>query len=348
MFTLGLVLITGCGQSSKNYNTADSNVDISKENGFDTSKYSVDGEVYEEKVEEAKEAVIEETDLKGTGENESTKVQVDTKTQTEQKLIKNVNLTMDTTEFDHAVQELNSKVERYGGYIETSEFFNYPNSRRAYSITARIPQIKLDSFLAIVNQMSDLKLRKKSETTQDITLNYYDAKEHQKTLKEEQKRLLELLKTADNLKYIIQLEEKLSDLRYQIGSYESQIRLYDNLVNYSTVTMHVSEVEHVTMKEDDSVLERMGSGLSDSLYRIKTGGIDCAVWVVSKLPYLVFVSILLVIVVRFGRRMYKKRKKAHNGFGIDLVKNQREETLEEHQEEHQDEHQEERNEENKK
>lgn len=69
---------------------------------------------------------------------------------------------------------------------------------------------------------------------------------HKKALETEQERLLALLEKAENVEDIITIENRLSDVRYELENYESQIRLLDNQIDYSTVYVDISEVSRVT------------------------------------------------------------------------------------------------------
>ena len=62
----------------------------------------------------------------------------------------------------------------------------------------------------------------------DVTLRYVDVDSHKKALETEQERLLALLEKAENVEDIITIENRLSDVRYELENYESQIRLLDN------------------------------------------------------------------------------------------------------------------------
>ena len=75
------------------------------------------------------------------------------------------------------------------------------------------------------------------------------------SLQTEYDRLLELLAQAESVDSLISLEARLSDVRYQLESYKSQLRTYDNLVDYSTVSISVSQVLRVTSPEEKSAWE---------------------------------------------------------------------------------------------
>ena len=66
---------------------------------------------------------------------------------------------------------------------------------------------------------------------------------HKKALLAEQESLLSMMEQAESIEDIIAINEQLTDVRYQIESMESQLRTYDNQVDYSTVNLYIDEVE---------------------------------------------------------------------------------------------------------
>ena len=214
------------------------------------------------------------------------------------KLIRSVSLDMETLEFESFISALQQKVAATGGYIESSDIsgnsYNYSHNRYA-SFTCRIPSAKLDSFLADVGGMGNVT--SSYEKQDDVTLNYVDTEARITSLQTEYDRLLELLAQAENVDTIISLEARLSDVRYQLESYKSQLRTYDNLVDYSTVTLSLSEVKRVTAPEEEGVRARIQSDFSDNLYSVGTGLVDFFVWFVANIPYFAVIAVIVLIIV---------------------------------------------------
>jgi hypothetical protein len=137
-----------------------------------------------------------------------------------------------------------------------------------------------------------------------------DTETHIKTLEIEQERLLELLEKADDLEYIIRLEQRLSEVRYNIESYKSRLRTYDDKITYSTVRIYVYEVERVKEKAPETLWERISNGWADTMYDISEGAQDFLVWFVINLPYLVFwAAVIVVVVVVLKKKSAKRRAK---------------------------------------
>ena len=128
-----------------------------------------------------------------------------------------------------------------------------------------------------------------------------------KTLEIEQERLLALLEKADDLESIILLEQRLSEVRYQMESYQSKLRTYNDRITYSTVYIYIREVNRVTEKEPETVWERIRNGWADTIYDITTGTQDFLVWFVVNLPYLLFWGVVVVVLVVVLKKKTKKR-----------------------------------------
>ncbi len=228
------------------------------------------------------------------------------------KLIRTVGLTVETTEFDTLLGNIRQTVESDGGYIEQSDvqgssMSSSDSSRYAY-LTVRVPSQKLDEFLSKMAEQSNITNR--SENVQDVTLQYTDVESRKKSLTIEQERLWELLEQADSVESIIALESRLSEIRYQLEGFESQLRTYDNQVDYSTVHIDIHEVKVFTPTDPDSVLTRIQKGFKRNLEGVGTGFVDLFVWFVSSLPviavFLVLLAAVLSVIFALTRRGRKR------------------------------------------
>ena len=172
---------------------------------------------------------------------------------TQDKIIKYVDMDVETLDFDELVSNINQQIKSLNGYVEKSRItgnsYYDSHSRRFAEIIARIPKDHLDDFVNTVNEKANVI--SSNEYSENVTLKYYDIESHKKALEIEQERLFELIEEADNLENIITLESRLSNIRYQLQNYGTQLRTYDNLVDYSTVTLNLYEVERITPVEEE-------------------------------------------------------------------------------------------------
>lgn len=291
-----ILILTGC---SSNMSTKDS---ASNQQGM-TEQISDVNEVTTETAEsDGGENISSENNLTSSNETAATKVSANN-----QKLIKDVSLQAETKTFDELLDCINQTIEKLDGYTETSEItgssYEYENNRYA-NLKVRIPSNKLNQFVLVVKDNANIT--NKSESTTDVTLKYVDMESHVSALRTEQESLLTILEAATKLDDIIKVQSQLTQVRYEIESYESQLRTYDNLVSYSTITLEINEVSRETKVETKSFLENIKSRLSDNLYKIGQGFQGFIIWFISSVPYFLIWACILVPCFLILRKLYKK------------------------------------------
>lgn len=220
-----------------------------------------------------------------------------------------MSLTAETENLTDAMGLLAEKIQESGGYVESQSIsgtaVNSGRSPSAY-ITVRIPAEQLDSFVEDVSGMTNVV--SSSRYVEDITLRYTDTEGRVKALQTEEARLLELMEQAETMSDLLEIEERLTEVRYQLENYTSTLRLYDNQVDYATLDLTLREVEKFTPPEKQGFWQKVTSGLADSIVDLGQGMVDFVAWVLIELPYLVLVGLLGWLVVLLTRRSIKKRR----------------------------------------
>lgn len=271
VMALGMSL-TACGSSSKSYDGAMTESMNSAEGNSGNDLY-YDDEYYEEsKMETSSESVA-----------------------TNRKLIKTVNLTAETYEFDKLVSAIEAKVNLLGGYMESSSIHTRYDNLQYGDFVIRIPERNMDKFVTEVAEISNITGRDSSQ--KDVTLSYVDLESHKKALRAEEESLLRLLESAQSIDDIITLQSRLSDIRYEIESIESQLRTMDNLVDYATVYLDVEEVETYTPVEEPTMGERIRTGFNNSLKDIGNGFKNLFVFLIINSPFLLIWAVIIVVAV---------------------------------------------------
>ena len=298
---LMLLSVVGCGSAAK------------LESAMGTADYAV---------EETAPAAPMEPMMEEAAEMESTSMitsenGIESVSQNSRKLIKTVYLNMQTKEFDAVLEGLTAKVGELGGYIENSSIngssYYYKTTRYA-SFKLRIPSAQLDEFVNVVGELGNVT--QKDESVEDVTLQYVDTESRKKALEVEQDRLLELLSQAENMEDLLAIESKLSEVRYQLENYGSQLRLLDNQIDYSTV--HVDEVERITETKERTFFEEISDRFNDSLYDVGRGLRSFTIGFIGSLPVLAVWAILLVAFGFILKKLLsgKRREKRERKFRI--------------------------------
>lgn len=223
------------------------------------------------------------------------------------KLIKRVDLTIRTETFDEYLSALDAAVVSSRGYVEYSDIGGTTQKWAQY--TVRIPVEHLDSFLEAISQKG--VIAGKSTSQEDVTLQYVDTEAHVTALRTEEESLLRLLEQAESVEDIISIQDRLSGVRYEIESYESQLRTYDNLVDYATVTLYVDETSHVQEAPvSDSVWGQIGANLKENFYGIGQFFRGLFIVLVSALPFFLLIAVILLPILYFTVFRPRKKRKA--------------------------------------
>ncbi len=247
--------------------------------------------------------------VSGSGNEESTPEE------NPEKIIYSSDVTVETTAFDDSLQQLNALVERFGGWVESSSIngANYydlsrgRSSARSASYTLRIPSANFD---ALMNDLSTLGNVPYSHVyTENVTAQYYDVQARLTAYQTQEARLLELMEKAETVEDVITIEERLSELRYEIESLQSTLRNWDRRVSYSSVYLQINEVREYT-PETPVVLsfgERLSRAFSGGLRAVGEFFRDALLWLVEALPALVLLAAIVSIVTLLIRRGIRRR-----------------------------------------
>lgn len=280
-FCMVIMCFTACGSKGHNQKTAD----------------GASGYVTEDSVE------MESTDEEFNATSTSTGAVTDNR-----KIIEKIEMTLQTKTFDDLVLDIETKIKALGGYVESSEItgreVDSNNNRRA-NFTVRIPKEKSEEFSTFVSKTSVVIRR--AVTTEDITLTYVDTESRLEVLKAEKESLEKLLTTASSVEDIIIVREKLTTVIQDIEAYSSRLRTFDNLVDYTTITLTVQEVERTKVVEKQNAWQQIGTNLANNFANLWNGIVDIFVFAVSSIPYLIIPAVAVVALI-FGLKIAKSKK----------------------------------------
>lgn len=226
------------------------------------------------------------------------------------KWIITVNMDAETEDLDVLLNALDEKISALGGFVEDQRIYNgsrYANRRyRNANLTVRIPADKVDNFTDAVGEISNVVSNEKN--LEDITLTYVSTESRVKALETEEARLLELLAKAEDMKDLLTIEERLTEVRYQLENAASRLRVYDNQVEFATIHLSIEEVQQYTPVAEKTVWERISDGFANSLENLGEGITDFFVWVVVNSPYLLLWGVILGGVVFLLLKLRRKKK----------------------------------------
>lgn len=228
---------------------------------------------------------------------------------TEEKIIKTVDLSIQTKEYEAYLAALTANVTKVGGYVENSTnhmgSFYSENSNRSSTYVVRIPADSLDEFLAGAEEKG--KITRKTESQENVTLEYVDLESRINAYKTERTTLTGLLEKAESLEDVLSIQERLSEVNYQIETYTAQMRVLENRIGYSTVTLNIDEVERVT-EEKPTLGSRIKNTFLDNLDELGEALEDFVVSFIGGLPLILPAVACIVVAILIIRKIIRKRR----------------------------------------
>ena len=215
------------------------------------------------------------------------------------KLIRRARLQVQTETFDQAAQALEDLVAQCGGYFERASVeggsLRNQKANRYGDYTIRLPQDQFDAFLGRTGELGYVVSQ--SETSENVSQQYYDTEARLKAQRTKQERLLALLEKADSMETIVALEDALSDVEYEIESLTTTLNQYDSLISFSTVDLTLEEVGSITTTpgERDSLGQRMAAGVRTSFQGLVSGGQTLLVWLAYNLVLVLAVAVIAAV-----------------------------------------------------
>jgi len=227
-----------------------------------------------------------------------------------QKLIRTVSVEAETDDLDASLSTLASRISAMGGYVEDQTIRSNASGSRYASMTIRVPVDQMDSFVTYIRDQSNVTYY--TESAEDVTLQYVATESRIAALETERERLMDLMAKAEDMSDLLMIEQRLTDVLTELEQVQSQLRVYDNLVDYGTIHLSLSQVKEYTPVEEQDVWQRIGSGFMDGLENLGNGCVELFVMIVVAIPYLIpigLISVVIILVVRNHRKKKAQKEK---------------------------------------
>lgn len=221
------------------------------------------------------------------------------------KLIVNGYMNVETANFDETIEILNRNVEEYGGYIQSSSINAYSANGRFFDATIRIPADKYQDFINKAKENGNVTYY--NESVEDITETYSDLQARLKSLKSEEEKVLKFYDQATNLEELMSVEARLTDIRYQIDSIETNIKNYDLLVNYSTLNISIQETKVYTNTKT-SFFSRIGMAFSNGFTNFVEAVQDLFVGIVYNIWTILIIAVVVIVAIIVIKKIRNKNK----------------------------------------
>ncbi len=232
-------------------------------------------------------------------------------------IIRDAQITVDVASLDTFSSHLSSLVEKYGGYFSQSSINDYTNewdTSRNADFTIRIPAKSLDDFLGLIGGEGSITY--KNITAEDVSLEYVDIEAKITSLETEKNKLTELLRKAENVTDTIQIEERISNVQYELDSNERRRRLLADRVAYSTVNIEAVEERYVA----HPIRKAFEINFQEKLVEGMENAVRTFVDIITAIPVIIIVTAFVLLFLFIVSRIWKVIFRSKNpGFRYMMV-----------------------------
>ncbi len=201
---------------------------------------------------------------------------------------------------DAYIQNINNYVNPGYIYYEDDRKFEYPDTEYYY-LAIRIPSDNLNDVVASISALGDVT--RYNESASNVTEWYTDIESRLELQRSKLKRLNALLEEADNMTDLITLENSISDTIYQIENLESQLKNLDKDIEYSTLTINISEVAEAELTiSERNLFQEIADTFIYSLDSFVSTVVAGLKGIIYLLPYALILGVLYAIVQFFRKR----------------------------------------------
>ena len=155
------------------------------------------------------------------------------KNMTEQKLIKNGDISFEVKNIKDTKAFLQKVISKHKGYISSEKIEDY-RINPTEILTVRVPNSNFDNIITDIGlQVGEFD--SKRIDIEDVTAEFVDIEARLKNKKQLEGKYQELLAKANNMADILKIEKEISLIREDIESTEGRLRYLNNQVGYSTL-----------------------------------------------------------------------------------------------------------------
>jgi hypothetical protein len=220
----------------------------------------------------------------------------------DQKIIKTGNLRFETSNMEETAFALQKLIKKYHATIQnnTEEKIDYTIN---HYFTIRLPNQNFDSFIQELSNGVDY-FDTKNISIEDVTEEYIDVTSRIKTKKALEQRYLELLKKANKVTEMLEIEHQLATVREEIEAKEGRLKYLQNKVSMSTINIEFYKVIERKVGAQNSFGTKFVNALKSGFNGIST----FFLWVIEVWPFI----IILVALIFFIRKRIKKKNTRTN------------------------------------
>lgn len=213
-------------------------------------------------------------------------------------IIRSGTISIETNNFDESVKKISGSALSFQGVISNTSSEMNAGGKKQGSVSVRIPSDKFDAFISEINETG--RVISQNISGNDVTEEYIDLDARQKTQKELERRLLELLsqKTA-GLSDVVEVEQKLSGVRENIEKTEGRMNFLKDQSAFSTLTINLFEPSMLQTSSGGGFFYEIEEGFKNGLEGFTEILSSLITFVIAFSPVILFLLIFTYLLKKY-------------------------------------------------
>lgn len=222
------------------------------------------------------------------------------------KIIKDGSLRIRVEQLEAAKLRVDSLVKKYRGYY-ASENKENNNWESTYTLKVRVPGVSFESFVAAV-EAGQGETEFKNIEARDVTTQFIDLESRLANKQNYLARYNDLLKKANSVKEILEIEEKIRAIEEEIESTTGRLKYLGDQVAYSSLELDLVKQHHYSPGQNQA--GRFGERFKNSVANGWYGFVDFLLWAIGLWPFFIVFGFCWYLIRRFRRARKNKKQVA--------------------------------------
>ncbi|MGD0709770.1 MAG: DUF4349 domain-containing protein [Bacteroidales bacterium] len=218
------------------------------------------------------------------------------------KIIKTAENSMQVKDIKEGRKAILAIVQQSNAYIASEN-----QTTNSYSMTNDITiRIKPEGFESMVSKLLDISVYTDYNrvTSQDVTADCVDTEARLKSKKEVEERYTEILKKANTIGDILEVEEKLRQIREEIEASEGKLKYMNDQVDYSTINLHFYEKLDYQPAPESGFFYKLGKAFNGGWHGLQVFFIG----IIYLWPLWLIAAVIVYCILKLVERGKRKKK----------------------------------------
>jgi len=218
------------------------------------------------------------------------------------KLIKKGELTISSKDIELTKEQVYRLAKECNGYVINENFINN-DYYSSFDISLNIQASHFDLFLKKLDS-SKINIVSRTFSVEDITMKYIDDSTRLFNKKKLEGKYLELLAKTNDIKNLLEIEEKLEEIQTDIEVKENQLKVLDKQIAYSEFKIKIEkDITNLTYEDRTKFTYKLSQGIVRGWEGMKV----LVIFLFSIWPLYILIALIYFVIIPIIKKRKKKK-----------------------------------------